>query len=289
MKRSKLWLGIGLVAAGGASGAGIAGKPIGGVGLVPVANAAPHMAAGPVARDRHVNLVADSSAGGEGGEAAAQTAGEPTPIDVYRDIGLIRGHLMVGAELAEMGNWERAEAHYEGAADKLYPRIGPHLPRYGVTAFIDAIENLVTAAKARDAVAAKERLGKALGQVDAAEARMSAKSADPPALALQGAVRMLRIAAADYAGALDPKGVTIKEAGEYEDGRGFMLQAERLIEAHAAALAGKNKRAFADLRANLAELKSAWPATVPPQTAVKTAATVAALVSKIELRAGKLM
>jgi hypothetical protein len=62
-----------------------------------------------------------------------------------------------------------------------------------------------------------------------------------------------------------------------------------MIEGIAPALEGKDKDAFARVRAAFAELKKAWPTAMAPKTPVKDYAAVLSDVSRIELSAGKLM
>ena len=52
---------------------------------------------------------------------------------------------------------------------------------------------------------------------------------------------------------------------EYQDSRGFVWQAERMIEGAAAELAKADADAFAKIRRDLAELKTAWPAPCRPR------------------------
>ena len=76
---------------------------------------------------------------------------------------------------------------------------------------------------------------------------------------------------------------------EYQDARGFVWQAEAMIEAIAPALEQKDKDALAAVRAGFVELKKAWPTAMAPKVPVKDHAAVLADVSRIELAAGKLM
>ena len=62
-----------------------------------------------------------------------------------------------------------------------------------------------------------------------------------------------------------------------------------MIEAVAPALQKKDAAALKGVRAGLAELKKVFPAAVPPRMPVKDHATMLAIVSRIELAAGKLM
>ena len=295
MKRSKLWFGIGLVAAGGASGTGLADRIVVGSGVIPAANAAPLALASPQADGRQLVYVSGGEGGdggesGEGGEAAAEPAGEPAPIEVFRAIGLVRGHLIVGGELVDQGLWDDALPQFLRPIEEIYPIIRGQLGRLGVSPFEASLKALLQTVKAKNAAAYEAQVALTFQQVDAADAQMIARSADPAALSLLSALGILAVAAGEYKNAVAKDGSgTITLPVEYQDSRGFVLQAEWLIEAYATAYEAKDKKAFAELRASFAELMQAWPMAIPPAKAAKDPAEVAALVSRIELRAGKLM
>lgn len=100
------------------------------------------------------------------------------------------------------------------------------------------------------------------------------------------AIELLKIAADEYKNALD--GRRIVAAVEYQDARGFIWQAERMIEGIAPALESKDGNALKAVRAGLARLKSAFPTAMPPKNAVKDYGGLLSDVSRIELAAGKL-
>jgi len=76
---------------------------------------------------------------------------------------------------------------------------------------------------------------------------------------------------------------------EYQDSRGFVWQAEKMVESLSAALEKKDADALKHVRGGFAELKKAWPAAMPPKTPAKDYAAVLSDVSRIELSIGKLM
>jgi hypothetical protein len=76
---------------------------------------------------------------------------------------------------------------------------------------------------------------------------------------------------------------------EYQDARGFIWQAQRMIDGVAPDLRKKDPAALAVVRTGLAELKKAFPSAMPPKMPVKDHAAVLADVARIEVAAGKLM
>src|SRR5918911_1731711 len=78
-------------------------------------------------------LAAQGSEGGEGGEAGtAYDANLPQNLRFYRDIQLIRGHLLVGNELVEQGRWAEALPHFLHPSEEVYPKLRDDLKTYGV-------------------------------------------------------------------------------------------------------------------------------------------------------------
>src|SRR5204863_77351 len=72
---------------------------------------------------------------------------------------------------------------------------------------------------------------------------------------------------------------------EYQDSRGFVWEAERMIEAAAPELTRVDAAALERIRSALAKLKAAWPAPMPPDTPILQPGEMSALVSDIELHA----
>jgi hypothetical protein len=116
---------------------------------------------------------------------------------------------------------------------------------------------------------------------------MKAKQANWPGFMVEAAVEALKAATGEYQQAV--VGNRIAKPVEYQDARGFILQADRMIESVASDLQQKDPAALGQVRAGLVELKKVFPSPMPPRTPVKDYGGVLAEVSKIELAAGKLM
>jgi hypothetical protein len=76
---------------------------------------------------------------------------------------------------------------------------------------------------------------------------------------------------------------------EYQDSRGFVWQAERMVESVAGELERKDPASLKAVRAGFAQLKKAWPAPMPPKAPVRSAAAITNDVGTIQRAAGKLM
>ena len=279
--RRKIWLGVGLVAMSGAAGAGAAGVTPGALPAVPA-----HTAAA-----KQVWPIADTkAAGGEGGESGAPVAGAVSPVQFYRDIGLIRGHFRVGDELIKLGRWDDAVPHFLHPIEEVYARIAPSLDTYKAAPFDASLKVLLQTVKAKDAGAYAAALATVNKQLLAVDDAMRAKAADWDGFAVRAAVAMLTSASEDYAGAFDAADKSkIKNPVEYQDSRGFVWQAEQMLEASSAKLQAKSAAAYAAVRKAIVELKAAWPDPMPPDKAVMPPDAVLGLIARIELKAGKLM
>src|SRR4051812_14803974 len=119
MQRRKVWVSVG-AAVFVASQVAAPSKPLAG-GLAP---------------GRPLVLAAQGGEGGEGGEAgAAYDAKLPRTLRFFRNIQLIRGHLLVGNELVAQGCWAEALPHFLHPSEEIYPKIRDDLKAYSVAPF----------------------------------------------------------------------------------------------------------------------------------------------------------
>ena len=287
--RSKIWLGVGafvVVGTGATSATGVL-----------AAQAAFGLSARPdlpidAAIASAVRTVVAQHAGhgpdaGEAGEAK-DLSRLPPELAFAARIALLRGHLLVGDELVKQQQWNAALPHFLHPTEEIYGDIKGELAEYKVPPFDAALKALSDVVKAKkggnDYAKALKPVNDALA---AADAGMKAKQADWPGFVVEAAVEALKAAAGEYQQAI--VGGRIAKPVEYQDARGFVWQAERMIESVAAELQTKNAPALGEVRGGMAELKKAFPAPMPPRAPVKDHAAVLGDVSRIELAAGKLM
>jgi hypothetical protein len=301
--KTKIWLGVGAFVVAGVNGT----------------NAEPldrtHDSVSGLALTRALTATAVSSAkkgGGEGGEhgergpkKAAKTkqggeAGEggeeggaggaaklPPDLDFALKIAQIRGHLLVGDELVKEGQWAAALPHFLHPSEELYGPIRGHLKDYNTPQFSSALKLLANAVKAKKGGDEYDRAWKSVADaLAAANAGVKAKQASD-GFVIETALELLKSATGEYKQAI-VKGRIAKPV-EYQDARGFVWQAEKMIEDAAPAFEKKDAGSLQQVREGLAELKKAWPAAMPPKTLVKDYGAVLGDVSRIELHVGKLM
>ena len=203
-----------------------------------------------------------------------------------RNIALIRGHLLTGDELAAQRNWGGAAMHFGFPREEIYGLIREDLRTYKVPAFDGALKALVNAAKARNArqfPKARQSVETSLGTADAS---LKARQQSWPRFTTAVAIAVLKTAPDEYEDAV-VKGRVARPIG-YQTARGFVLQAERMIESVAGEFAGDNAAALADIRAGFAELKAAQPSVDAPKQAAIDEAAFQRAVGKIETAAARL-
>jgi hypothetical protein len=287
--RTKIWLGVGafVVAGAGTSGAPASEVPAldrlrGDASNVALERALAQPMRFAAAAHKH-----GGEAGEEGGEKGAKPA-LPPDLDFALKIAQIRGHLLVGDQLVNEKQWAAALPHFLHPSEELYGPLQPKLKEYKTPPFATALKLLANVVKSKkggaDYTNALKTVNDALA---AADAGLKEKQKDWNSFTVETAIELLKSATGEYEEAI-VKGRIAKPV-EYQDARGFVWQAEAMIEGIASALEQKDKDALAHVRAGLAELKKTWPAAMPPKTPVKDYAAVLSDVSRIELAAGKLM
>jgi hypothetical protein len=269
----KLWAGIGAVTIVGAAAAGGSAAQDGTHGAKA---APPHSDKGPMA----------TSQGGEGGEAYLTDGGpRDTRIRFYRDIELMRGHILVGTELIELGLWDEALPHFLHPIEELYSSVEKYIKLHKMRPFRRELQALAQAVKARRKGAYEQAL-KVVDQRLAATLEAAKKFMTPVrSFTVRSAIEVLRTAQSEYEGSMED-GKFVKPV-EYQDSRGFVWEAERILEANAAELAKIDADALAKIRAAFARLKAAWPAPMPPPAPVLKTGEITALISDIELHASR--
>jgi hypothetical protein len=274
--RSKIWLGLGTVAIAGAAMGAVADARSASI------QGAAHHQHGPAPST--VLAAQQGGEGGEGGEKGTAPSTLAPNLKFYRDVSLIRGHLLVGDELVRQERWADALPHFLHPAEEIYGGIKNDLRTYNVRPFEAALKALAQTVKAKNKEAYAGALKLVQDQLVAADTGLKAIEKDWDRFVVDTALETLHQAADEYGESIEKGRFT--KAVEYQDARGFVWQAEGLIESIAPALEAKDAQALATLRADLAELKKAWPSTIPPKKPVKDQSAVLGDIARVELHAG---
>jgi len=219
--------------------------------------------------------------------AAAVKPAEPTgDLAFGRFIALIRGHLLTGEELVKRRDWSEAYPHFTYPTEEIYGVIRDELRAYNTPPFEGALKALARAVKARNAKEYANASGKMNDALAKADAGLKTKVSNWPRFEVAVAVEVLETALEEYDEAI-ADGRIVHGVG-YRTARGFVLQADRMIEDNDPVLAAENATALAEMRAGIARIKPAFASlNAPAQPTIDDAAFLGAI-SQIRAAAGKI-
>lgn len=218
----------------------------------------------------------------EGGEAYLTDGGpRDTRIRFYRDIELMRGHLLVGGQLVELGLWDEALPHFLHPTEELYALMEKYIKLHRIPPFSRDLQALAQAVKAKRKGAYEQALKVVDRKLDGA-LNVAKKFMTPVrSFTVRSAIEVLRVAQSEYQASME-NGRFVKPV-EYQDSRGFVWQAERMFESAAPELTRIDKESLQKIRASFDKLKAAWPAPMPPDKPLLEVGQISALISDIEL------
>jgi hypothetical protein len=155
----KLWVGIGVATLAGAA------LPDHIVGAQAAGQDAPHKSHAPPAADKDV---ADTKRA-DGGEAYLTDGGpKDTRIRFYRDIELVRGHLLVGQQLIDLDLWDEALPHFLHPSEELYGLMEKYIKLHNMQPFGRQLQALAQTVKARRSGAYEQALKPVQQRLEAA-------------------------------------------------------------------------------------------------------------------------
>ena len=229
-------------------------------------------------------------------QAPAKPAGKPAPkipaalppdVAFGRFIALIRGHLLTGEGLVEQRDWGEAHPHFMFPLEEIYGVIREDLRGYKTPPFDGALKALARTVHARNARQYRKAREKVEHALDAADANLKTRQPDWPRFEMAVALEVVKTAAEEYEDAI-AKGRIAHPVG-YRTARGFILQADRMIESVASDLDAKNMQALHDMRDGLSQLKRAFATVDAPRRPPIDDAVLLGIVSRMEQAAGKLI
>ena len=273
MKRNKLWVGI--------SAAALAGM----TGLTGCASGEGEGEHSYLAGSGHHGQ--SHSLGGEGeGEGEGENEGEGVAkVNFLKDdvayltqLGLMRGHLLVGYQLFKDGHIEHAKTHMKHPKSELYSDVASAFEARNVAGFADQLSALSSAVEQEQASEVVDTAyAELLNAISVSEAAVDSSTLTP-GVQLQRVVALLRVAGEEYAIAVVDG--EMKNAHEYQDALGFTTVAAEIIDSISGADAVQAKAQ--DI---VESLKPLWPNLVPPATLTTEAGQLFGAAAKIELLA----
>jgi hypothetical protein len=225
------------------------------------------------------------------GAALAQAKPEATELSgdlaFARFIALIRGHLLAGDESVKKGQWNAAYPHFRFPTEEIYGVVRDELREYRTPPFDSARKALARTVRARSAAQYPTALEKVDVALAAADAALKGRQSDWPRFTVAVAVHVLKTAAEEYEDAF-ANGHIVHLVG-YRTARGFLQQADNMIESAAPQLPAGDAAASADIRGGLDRIKRGFAS---PDASVRPALDEKefyAAVSRVEQAAGRLM
>jgi hypothetical protein len=220
--------------------------------------------------------------------AIAKTpAALPPDLAFARSIAFIRAHLLTGDELVKQRAWDAAHPHFMFPLEEIYGVIREDLRGYKTPPFdgvLKALARTVSAHNAKQYPKTREKVEEALS---AADAELKTRQPNWARFELQVAIETLKAAPDEYQDAV-AKDRIVHPLG-YQTARGFISQADRMIESVAGEIEAKNTDALREIREGFAKLQRAFAAVTAPKRPPLDDAVMLAIISRIELAAGKLM
>ena len=216
-----------------------------------------------------------------GGGCATSTVTVPATTQADAEyllqLGLMRGHLLVGHALFSLGEGAHAQSHSKHPQDELYGSLTAAFAARGAEGFAAELSAHAAAVQAGDAAAVQA----AYDVLIAAIARSEAVVPVSPSLAARVVRLLLEEAAAEYAvGIVDGR---LANAHEYQDAYGFTQVALGMALATHASLAGDDpdRAVFAAIADRLGGLAPMWPSLMPPQRLEADAAQLASAAADV--------
>ncbi len=222
----------------------------------------------------------------EGGEAYLADGGpRDTRIRFYRDIELMRGHLLVGGQLIELGLWDEALPHFLHPTEELYGLMEKYIKLHNIKPFRRELQALAQTVKAKRKGAYEQALKAVDRGLDGALAVARRFMSPMRGFTARTAAEVLKVALGEYESSIE--GGRFVKPVEYQDSRGFVWEAERMLDSVAPELEKADPEALGRVRASLAKLKVAWPAPMPPPAPLLDVGQMSALISDIELHVSR--
>ena len=207
---------------------------------------------------QHGGSLTRADEGGEGGEGGGHSQGSSVDndVDLLVVLGQMQGHLLVAQELITQRQFSAAEPHVGHPVDELYGAVDPLLTKRGIPSFLPRLEALRQQVRLNpSAPATRQKLlaaQRAINQASQAAVRQQGSTQ-------RAVVRALAAAACEEYAAAVADGRVV-ETIEYQDARGFLLEAQRLLSGAVT----PQTRAQQTLQAML----RAFPSAQPPERTV---------------------
>lgn len=193
-------------------------------------------------------------------------------------LGLMRGHLLVGHALFALGEHHAAQSHAKHPSDELYADVAASFEQRGVGGFAAELEAHASALATGEDAEVADAYARLLAAITGTEAVVEVSAS----LAGAVVVALLREAAREYdIGIVDGQ---LENAHEYQDAYGFTQVALALARRHHAQAPpnAPDRELFRRVTSEIQALQGLWPALMPPPRLETSGARIDAAAAAID-------
>ncbi|MBL1209530.1 hypothetical protein [Geminocystis sp. GBBB08] len=203
-------------------------------------------------------------------------------LNYFTNLGLMKGHLLVGKELLNLSEYEQSEPHFGHPVDEIYGDLEPQLKTRNIPAFnqdLITLHELVKFSPQDPKVSYQYDL--AMKKIDQAIAFLPESKRQNPEFIIKVITKLLNIAQEEYSAAIITN--KIVEIIEYQDAKGFALYSDILFNSIQNNLSTENPSLAKKLALNLKEIKQVFPSAKAPPKAVIAPEGFSQLVSQFTI------
>jgi len=192
-----------------------------------------------------------------GHSAGAQVETCQTATTLAVNLGLMRGHLLVAAELFESGHYELAQRHSKHPAEEVYQELRPALARLELPGFATELSAFaeVLAEGEEGRAQFRERYGLLMQTMNALEAQLALRTQQQNSVAFE----LVKQAAYEYSVGVAEDG-RVTDVQEYQDAYGFVNIAKAKV---ADGVTAETEKEGAELAERFGLAMSLWPTLMP--------------------------
>lgn len=194
---------------------------------------------------------------------------------------MMKGHLLMGRELADLGRWDDALVHFRHPIEQNYQDIEDDLAKRNVEPFKNELQELIAQVGAKEAGEAFEKdYAEVIAMINQTIASIDAEIRTSPDFVLEVASGLLKQAADEYEEAVEADNVV--DIHEYQDGLGFIRVTHDLVQDISEKLKARDVALYERMMDQFTRLDAVWPSLVPPALAIASESEVHDAISQIE-------
>ena len=210
----------------------------------------------------------------------ADTSRDAEDVNYMIQLGLMKGHLLVGKELLDGGYRQQAEVHLGQPVAEIYADLEGEFAERNVLGFKTTLEDLQALVRTgASGENVESEFEMAMKKIDRAIAVLPFGQRLRPQFLLQVVNGLLKAAEVEYKAAI--ANGKIVAAIDYQASRGFVTYAETLYNWLPEQMATTYPDIHGTIIASIRELKTAWPSAIAPGRPTMTPERVSQLIKTI--------